>query len=396
MLALICLGYASFGMVQSALAPLITPILHDTGMTRSQMGIVLGSWQFIYLFVAIPAGAIIDHFGLRRAIFVGIALIAVSQICRALAVNQATMMLAVMVFGLGGPFVSIGAPKLTATWFDDQQIGLALGLYTVSPSIGTMLVTSTANSIVMPLVGGSWRATMVVFAALGVLAAVAWLLFARDPRSAVTIEAARGPREIIDSFRRVLRVPLVQVVLAMAIGVFMFNHTFTNWLPEMLRARGLSGSAAGFWASVPTLVAVGAALTIPRYTTARWLTPVLILIFTLWCTAALLLHSGGGGLEYFALVLLGIGRGAATPLLMLTLLRTRSVGPALMGAAAGLFFTAGEVGGVLGPTLAGVLADATGSFGLGLIVLALIAATLATATLALRAASGPASEPETT
>ena len=38
---------------------------------------------------------------------------------------------------------------------------------------------------------------------------------------------------------------------------------------------------------------------------------------------------------------------AATPLLMLTLVRSKSVGSTLMGAAGGLFFTAGEVGGVL-------------------------------------------------
>ena len=76
MLAMICVAYASFGMVQTSIAPLITPILHDTGMTRGQMGIALGSWQFVYLFVAIPAGAIIDRWGLRRAIFFGIAFVA--------------------------------------------------------------------------------------------------------------------------------------------------------------------------------------------------------------------------------------------------------------------------------------------------------------------------------
>lgn len=396
MLALICLGYASFGVVQASIAPLITPILHDTGMTRSQMGVVLGSWQFVYLFVAIPAGAIIDRFGLRRAIFIGIAVVAVSQICRAAAVDQLSMLLAVMVFGIGGPFISIGAPKLAATWFADREVGLALGLYTVSPSIGSMIVTSTANSVVMPATGESWRATLLVFAAVGVLAACAWLLFAREPRAVVRTGAsgerathlgATGPGAMLASFGQLLGVPVVRIVLVMAVGVFVFNHSFTNWLPEMLRDRGMTASEAGFWASVPTLVAIPAALTIPRVTTARWLTPVLILVFALWAAAALILHSGGGGTEYLALALLGIGRGAVTPLLMLTLLRSRSIGPVLMGAAGGLFFTAGEIGGVLGPPLTGALADATGGFGTGLIVLAATSATLGAFTLVLRAAT---------
>lgn len=142
MLALVCLAYASFGMVHTSVAPLITSILHDTGMTPGEMGVALGSWQFVYLFVAIPANAIIDRFGLRRAIFAGIAFVALSQVCRTAAVDQASMFAAVMVFGLGGPFISIGAPKLTATWFSDREAGLALGLYTASQSIRTLLATS--------------------------------------------------------------------------------------------------------------------------------------------------------------------------------------------------------------------------------------------------------------
>ena len=391
MLALICIAYGSFGIVQASIAPLITPILHDTGMTRSQMGVALGSWQFVYLFVAIPAGAIIDRFGLRRAIFVGIAFVVLSQVFRASAVNHASMLLAVMVFGIGGPFISIGAPKLTATWFSDREMGLALGLYTVSQSVGSLLATSAANSIIMPATGQSWRATLLVFAALAGVAAVAWLVFARESRGASSGATAVGPGTMLASFRQLLRVPLVRLILIMSVGVFVFNHSFTNWLPEMLRSRGMTASEAGYWASVPTLVAILAALTIPRFTTARWLTPVLILVFAVWTLAALTLHSTSGGAgTWFAMIGLGLGRGAATPLLMLTMLRSKSVGSALMGAAGGLFFTAGEVGGVLGPTLTGMLADSTGGFGTGLLVLAGASAILAVLTLVLCTVTRPA------
>jgi cyanate permease len=58
------------------------------------------------------------------------------------------------------------------------------------------------------------------------------------------------------------------------------------------------------------------------------------------------------------------------PILMLTLMDSPQVGPSRMGSAGGLFFTAGEVGGVLGPLFLGAISDATGSFGPGLLVLA--------------------------
>ena len=53
------------------------------------------------------------------------------------------------------------------------------------------------------------------------------------------------------------------------------------------------------------------------------------------------------------------------------------------GTASGLFFSAAEVGGVLGPLGLGVLFDVTGAYTLGLYGLALVAAALAVGTLVL-------------
>jgi cyanate permease len=189
------------------------------------------------------------------------------------------------------------------------------------------------------------------------------------------------------AFGLLLRVPVVQLVLVLAVGCFLVNHSLSNWLPEMLRAGGMTPSGAGFWASIPTLVAVAAALLVPRFAHDRILTTVQLAVFAIWGAGLALIWLGGDVALPLGLVLTGIGRGAGTPLLMLTLLRSPQVGPALMGAAGGLFFTAGEVGGVLGPTLTGVLADATGGYAITLIVLAATCVALALLALPLGAAS---------
>ena len=54
------------------------------------------------------------------------------------------------------------------------------------------------------------------------------------------------------------------------------------------------------------------------------------------------------------------------------------------GTASGLFFSAAEVGGVLGPVSLGVLYDASGGFTLGLYTLTGVAMALALAVLRLR------------
>lgn len=55
--------YAAFGLVMGALPPLVSHLTKDLGLTRSAMGSILGAWPLVYVFFAIPAGALIDRFG---------------------------------------------------------------------------------------------------------------------------------------------------------------------------------------------------------------------------------------------------------------------------------------------------------------------------------------------
>jgi len=74
--------------------------------------------------------------------------------------------------------------------------------------------------------------------------------------------------------------------------------------------------------------------------------------------------------QLIGLFLEGSGEARQNPLLMLILMETPEVGAKNMGAAAGLYFTIGEMGGFAGPSLMGWLADLTGGFVTGLSLLA--------------------------
>ena len=95
MLAGLWLAYFCFGLIQGGIPPLIGPVSNDLQLSRSAMGTVLAAWPLIYIVTSIPAGALIDRFGLRRSVAVGIILLALSGILRALAVNYGTLFLAV-------------------------------------------------------------------------------------------------------------------------------------------------------------------------------------------------------------------------------------------------------------------------------------------------------------
>lgn len=377
MLAVVWLAYASFGLVSGSIAPLIGPITRDLAISYSQMGTILGAWQLTYIGVAYTAGAIIDRFGLRRALGVGIVLIATSALLRGLAVGYWDMFLFVALFGVGGPMISIGAPKLIATWFEGAERGTAAGIYTTGPSLGTIIVLSTANSVVLPATG-SWRLTIATYGLIALVVAAAWWLLARDrPRSGAPVEAFGA------SAVRLLRVRNVALVLAIGFASFLSGHSVNNWLPRILQSHGFDPTSAGYWASIPNAVGILGALVLPRLIRPRDRAVALVVMFATSAVALALIGLTTGAPLLLGLVLQGFVRNSITPFLMLVLMETPAVGAAAMGAAGGLYFTIGEIGGFSGPTAMGIIFDLTGGFGLGLIALAALMALMSAACLAL-------------
>ena len=83
------------------------------------------------------------------------------------------------------------------------------------------------------------------------------------------------------------------------------------------------------------------------------------------------------------LILQGIARSSLMTVLMLALVELPQVGEHRAGIATGLFFSAAEVGGLLGPLGMGVLYDASGGFGSSLTALTVVACLLVAGSLRL-------------
>jgi cyanate permease len=361
MLVLIWLLYFSFGLVSASLAPLLSEIQSDLDISDALAGTALAAWQLVYVFFAIPAGAAIERLGLRRGLIAAGFIIALSQVLRATAGGYPALFLGVAVFGLGGPLISIGAPATVARWFSPREIAMATGIYSVAPPVGGVVALFSSNAVLMPLTGDSWRATLLVFASIAVVAAIAWTLFARE---AVVPQAEDGPKGggSLSRFLTVGRIGTVQIMLLMSIGIFLFSHGATNWLPTLLHRQGLSEANAGSLSSLPTIVGIFAALAITR-AVGRGKggeLPLLALIFGTGALAAALVPVTRGYTQIGALVLMGVGLNSAMPLMMIMLMAMPRVGPRNMGIAGGLWFTFGEIGGVLGPSLVGAISRIAG------------------------------------
>lgn len=358
-LAGLWLAYAAFGTTAASLAPLLPEIRADIATSNTMLGLILGAWPLVYIVMAVPAGALLDAIGARMGIFLATLVIALSGLIRAWAPGATEMLAAVALFGIGGPLISVGAPKLISSLFEGKSRGTAIGIYMTGPNVGSLLTLLLTNDVLLPLAGG-WRGVMVLHAGFALFAGMVWLGVAALAR----VSASAPAREKFDP--KALRAMLAQLdvlmILALAVGIFYVNHALINWLPALLRAEGMAPAEAGIWASVPTLVGLVTALVLPRFATAPRRLPMLIALAFLTAVASLLIAGGTGEGLSLGLVLQGIVRGAMNPIAILILIELPSLPKNRIGLAGGVFFAAGEVGGVLGPFSFGIMRDLTGGF----------------------------------
>ena len=381
------LAYFCFGLTSVGLAPLVLPITRDLGLSHAAMGAVLGVWQLVYIAAAVPCGALLDRLGPRRAVFIGALFIAASGMMRGLAVDFWSLCFAVGLFGIGGPLVSAGAPKVVAQWFTGKSRGMAMGIYITGPAIGAIVTLSLTNSVLMPWLGQDWRRVLQLWSAVSLIGALAWFAIASlPPARAREPKPSAGPRpsqrEVI---LQLLRLPAVRTLLWMSVCIFSFNHGLNNWLPELLRSDGMTAQQAGYWATIPTAVGIAGSLMIPRFATPERRLLILAGLAIFAGLSTILLHAEPGPLLVAGLVAQGIARSSLMTVAMLTLVETRGVGEKYAGTAGGLFFSAAEIGGAGGPIAMGALFDATGGFDSGLWLLTGLATALLLGAVRLRA-----------
>lgn len=381
--------YLVFGLVTASLAPLVGLVATDMAIGPAQMGFVLAAWPLIYIIASLPAGAVLDRLGAGPAMLLASGLMALSAMLRGLAEGPVSLGLAVAILGMGGPLISVGAPKLVAGLFHGKARGMAMGIYITGPYVGGLIALGLTNSLFMPLADNSWRGVMAIHAFLALGSGLLWLVIALIPgpaRQLRSLPLIAGP--VNGGVIRLLHAPEVRTILLMAILIFALNHALNNWLPALLEGAGLTPVEAGYWASIPSLAGIAGALVIPRLAAGGRHVAVLAGLGCAMLLATLLLHMPPGAALLSGLLLQGLARGAMMTVALLLLMDSQAVPVDRIGLAGGLFFSVAQIGGSLGPAVFGVALQFGDGFGLPLVALTLMSALLLLALVWLQGLQG--------
>jgi MFS transporter, ACS family, D-galactonate transporter len=224
--------------------------MRDFNLSASAMGFLLSAFFWTYGACQLPAGWIIDRFGIKRSYFLAFLLWSLASASVSLSRNVETVFALRLVLGLAesiGPLASLAFIRHA---FSEQERGLPVAIYiagqNIGPACGTLLGTAL-------LATAGWR-TMFAVTGLGALLWLPfWARFANRDKSGPT----QRPSGVIKTWRwsHMLSSP---AFWAMSLCVFLFSYYwyfFLTWIPTYLTvSRGFAVMTMGRILFVPLFI----------------------------------------------------------------------------------------------------------------------------------------------
>jgi NNP family nitrate/nitrite transporter-like MFS transporter len=361
-LALATLAFTVTFYGWALLGPLGPDLQDDLGLTDNQLSIAVAVPVLLGSIMRIPMGVLAERFGGRRVFTWLLAYSILPLAALGFAHDSFAAIIALgFLLGFAGASFAIGVPFVNR-WYPPERQGVALGIYGAGMG-GTVLAGLTAPRIVDAI---SISAAFFFAAALVAIVLVIWVVLARDAPVPNRPASMRDPIAVLGAGPRAWALVLFYFL---AFGGFVAMYLY---LPKLLTGvHDLSKTDAGARAAGFALLAVigrplGGTVS-DRIGAER----VLLVCFVSVVVLALGLAVGYESmvpLTICCLVLaaaLGLGMGAVFKLVPVWY-------PDNVGAVTGVVGAAGGLGGFFPPLVMGAVKSATGGYGLGFVLLALV------------------------
>ncbi|MET8784711.1 MFS transporter [Streptomyces sp. NPDC004589] len=376
---------------RSAISYAVDPLTKAFGISKSQYGLISSAFSIGYMVFAFLAGPLVDRYGARRILLVGVAIWSVVTAVTPVSGSFIGLFMARVILGAGeGP----GFPAATRTvsrWLPQKERGIALAMVGGVAVAGSLLI---GGPLVTQLIDGlGWRGMFWVLAALGVLwFAVAWALLKDTPDEHRKVSAAERAHiaagqleEERSSSGRVHWRPVLtnRNLWVIAVGYFAWGFMFWGfmyWLPEYLSSQyDLSISAVGLFTVAPWAAGVAGALlggVLTDQVFARTGNPrtrlTIMGVALLLSGAALIPIIVAPSLTVsVTFISIGVGLGFVTG--GIWWVAAIDAMPAQPGVAAGFADAAFALSGIVAPSVMGFIVSSTGSFSSGFVVMTALA-----------------------
>jgi ACS family tartrate transporter-like MFS transporter len=357
----------------------------DLGFSPSIYGLGAGLFFVGYCLFEVPSNVILTRVGARRWMFRIVATWGVASAATAFVQGPASFYLLRFLLGVAEAGLYPGLVFYLTLWFPQAYRARFLASFIAAAPLASAIGAPVSVLIlgmdgVAGLRGWQWLfllegspAVLLSFAVLKVLpdgpARAPWL--SGEEKAIIAGRLASEEPAGETGLWSGLRDPRVLALSLVLLGFAFARYGIGLFLPQIVQAMGFSNLATGFIVAVPYVASIGGMVLWARSSDAKgeriWHVALAALLAAAGFAIAGLVQSDLIVLVALTVVTVGI-HAAFGPFFCLP--SSFLSGPA---AAAGIAFitTVSNLGGLLGPTVVGVLREVTGDYGAGMFVLAL-------------------------
>ncbi|HWK01106.1 MAG TPA: MFS transporter [Xanthobacteraceae bacterium] len=191
MRALLLLWLAGTGLRITILAvpPILALIILDLNLSGTEVGILNGIPVALFALAAVPGSLLIARVGAVPALIIGLLITALGSALRGLAYDTAVLYAATALMGAGVAFMQPALPPTVRQWVPNN-IGFATAFYTNGLLVAEIMPVVFVG-VVLAMLGGSWRASLVFWSLPVALVALAIFLFQPGGKSAPVVRPRR-------------------------------------------------------------------------------------------------------------------------------------------------------------------------------------------------------------
>ncbi len=379
-LAFLGLSMVLFTIMLLSLGIMLPGISEDLDLSPTEQGWLGSSALLGNLLFALPVSLWISRVSVRISYAAVMLMGALTIFIQAWSPVFVALLLGRMMFGLSAAARHPLRAVLTAQWFPRREIVVVNASVNSTFGVGA-LVGLALTPLILILLSDSWRGMLVIYSIVHVVVVLAWLVLGRE-REVARDSASQIVPTRLALLKTVLRYKEVWLLAIGHLGVMLMWGSFYTFWPTLvldnhdisLPTSGGILSVAGVAESVGSLVLAFYLMKTVKRDLRRALVPIL----------AVVMVSGAVGMSLTGsiplLVLFSIVHGlgfAWVPIIWTVPFELPGITTAEIAVATGFIEMTSRTGGVIGPSLAGFLQEATNDLQLTLVVTSLFGLTLA-------------------
>jgi predicted MFS family arabinose efflux permease len=171
------LAFVAYAFGFQVVPPLMTSIITEYGVSNAEAGLLMSCVLIPGIILSIPVSMVMDRYGVKATGGVALLFVILSSFLTATATSFTTLLVARLVLGVGGALILIVTPTIIPQWFPREELGKAMGLYTIGMPIGTVIAFPVAGSLAGVY---GWRSAFYVSLAIAIVATAAYLLTVKN------------------------------------------------------------------------------------------------------------------------------------------------------------------------------------------------------------------------